>query len=45
MKAHYLTPTTEMLLLNLEETICGVSGKGFTIQTGTSASSFDDDSD
>jgi hypothetical protein len=48
MKHHYLTPTTEEIFLRLEETICGVSGKGFTLKTGPDAGgagSFDSDSD
>lgn len=48
MKKIYLTPTAEEILLRLEETVCGVSGKGFTLKTGTDAGgagSFDSDSD
>lgn len=45
MKHYYEAPNTEVILLELEETVCGVSGKGYTLKEGGSAGSFDDDSD
>ena len=42
MKNNYTTPSTEVLLLRMEETICGVSGgETYTPTPGT----FDPDSD
>lgn len=48
MKVHYLKPTTEMLLLHFEETICGVSGEDYTLKNGDNndpEAMYDDDSD
>lgn len=42
MKNNYATPSTEVILLRMEETICGISGgETYTPKAG----SFDNDSD